>query len=112
VFSYGTYPLGMQRTYAGVSDPFARCQFGDSSVERGELVLADEDGVVFVREEDAESVLKTAEELRIAERTQVEKIRGGTSLRELLQFDRYLQDKKNEPTLTLGEHMNKLGRHF
>jgi 4-hydroxy-4-methyl-2-oxoglutarate aldolase len=112
VFSYGTYPLGMQRTYAGVSDPFARCQFGDANVERGELVLADDDGVVFVREEDGERVLETAEELRSAERAQVEKIRGGTTLRELLQFDRYLSDRKNDPALTLGEHMKKLGRHF
>ena len=29
-----------------------------------------------------------------------------------LQFDRYLREKKTNPTLTLGEHMKKIGRHF
>ena len=112
LFSYGTYPLGMQRTFAPVDDPFARCQFDEVTVERGEFVFADDDGVVFVPKEHIESVMDAAEELRSSERAQVERIRAGSTLREQLQFDRYLQEKKNNPTLTLGEHMKKIGRHF
>lgn len=112
VFSYGTYPLGMQRTFAPVGDPFACCQFGEASVERGELVFADDDGVLFVPEEHIETVMSTAEEIRATEQAQVERIRAGTTLREQLQFDRYLREKKDNPTLTLGQYMKKMGRHF
>lgn len=112
VFSYGTYPLGMQRTFAPVDDPFVRCQFGEATVERGEFVFADDDGIVFIPKEHIESVMDAAEKLRSSEQAQVERIRAGSTLREQLEFDRYLEEKKNNPTLTLGEHMKKLGRHF
>ena len=112
VFSYGTYPLGMQRTFAPVEEPFARCQFDEANVERSDFVFADDDGVLFVPKDHIESVMDTAEEIQSAEQAQVEKIRTGTTLREQLQFDRYLREKKNDPTLTLGEHMKKIGRHF
>ena len=112
VLSYGRYPLGMQRVFEPVDDPFARCQFGEVTVDRGELVFADDDGVVFVPQEHIKRVMDAAEELRSSEQAQVERIRAGTTLREQLQFDRYLRDKKKDPSLTLGEHMKKLGRHF
>jgi regulator of RNase E activity RraA len=112
VFSYGVYPLGLQRSFPPVADPFARCQFGDTTLERGDLVLADDDGVLFVPEEQVERVLSSAGELRAAEQEQVAKIQSGTTLREQLQFDRYLEQKKENPSLTLGEHMRRIGRHF
>ncbi|TDI38019.1 MAG: RraA family protein [Acidobacteria bacterium] len=112
LFSYGTYPLGMQRTFPPVEEPFALCRFDEVNVERGDFVFADDDGVLFVPKDHIESVMDTAEEIQSAERAQVEKIRAGTSLREQLQFDRYLREKKNNPTLTLGAYMKKIGRHF
>ena len=112
LFSYGPYPLGMQREYEAVDDPFARCRFGDVTVDRGELVFADDDGVVFVPSGQIDAVIDAAEALRAAEQTQVDRIRAGTTLREQLQFDDYLRAKENDPTYTLGEHMKKLGRHF
>ncbi len=112
LFSYGTYPLGMQRAFAPVEEPLARCQFDEANVERGDYVFADDDGVLFVPKDHIESVVDTAEEIRGAEQAQVEKIRAGTTLREQLQFDLYLREKKNNPSLTLGEHMKKIGRHF
>ena len=112
LFSYGTYPLGMQQTFPPVEEPFARCQFDEAKVERGDFVFADDDGVLFVSKDSIESVMDTAEEIQIAEQAQVAKICAGTTLREQLQFDRYLREKKTNPTLTLGEHMKKIGRHF
>jgi regulator of RNase E activity RraA len=112
LFSYGAYPLGLQRTHPPVADPFARCRFGESTVERGDWVVADYDGVLFVSREEVDRVLSTAEEIQAAEQAQVAKIRSGTSLREQLQFDRYLEQKREEPSLTLGEHLKRIGRHF
>jgi len=112
VFSYGAYPLGLQRTFAPVPDPFARCRFGDVSLEREDMVFADDDGVLFVPEEHVDRVLGAAEEIGDRERAQVGRIRSGTTLREQLQFDRYLDERKADPTLTLGEHMKRIGRHF
>ena len=112
LFSYGTYPLGMQRTFPPVEEPFARCQFDEAKVERGDFVFADDDGVLFVPKDNIESVMDAADEIQSAEQAQVAKIRAGTTLREQLQFDRYLRETKTNPTLTLGEHMEKIGQHF
>lgn len=112
VFSYGAYPLGMQRAYEPADDPFAECRFGDVEVARGDVVFADVDGILFVPGEHIDRVMETAEELRRAELEQVERIRAGTTLREQMQFDQFLREKEKNPALTLGEHMKKLGRHF
>jgi 4-hydroxy-4-methyl-2-oxoglutarate aldolase len=47
-----------------------------------------------------------------SEQAQVARIRAGTTLREQLQFDVYMRERDKDPTLTLGEHMKRLGRHF
>ena len=86
LFSYGTYPLGMQRTFPPVEEPFARCQFDEAKVERGDFVFADDDGVLFVPKDNIESVMDTADEIQSAEQAQVAKIRAGTTLREQLQW--------------------------
>jgi regulator of RNase E activity RraA len=112
IFSYGAYPLGLQHTYEPVPDPFARCEFGAFGVEPGDLVFADDDGAIFVSAAEGERVLSAAEELGAAEKAQVERIRAGTTLREQLKFDDYLRDRQRDPTLTLGEHMKRIGRHF
>ncbi len=57
-------------------------------------------------------VLDAAEDISASEASQVDKIRSGIPLREQLQFDLYLTEKKKDPTLTLSAHMKKLGRHF
>ena len=99
VFSYGTYPLGMQRVHDAPDDPFARAGLGEHTAARGDIVFADDDGVLVVAAERARDVLDAAEDISASEAFQVEKIRGGTPLREQLQFDRYLSEKKKDPTL-------------
>lgn len=112
VFSYGIYPLGMQRVHDTPEDPFARARLGEHTVERGDIVFADDDGVVLVAAERVNDVLDAAEDISASEASQVDKIRSGIPLREQLQFDLYLTEKKKDPTLTLSAHLNKLGRHF
>jgi regulator of RNase E activity RraA len=112
LFSYGAYPLGLQRTYEPLSDPFARCEFGPSVIHTGDLVFADDDGALFVPAAEGERVVSAAEELAAAEKAQVERIRAGITLREQLKFDDYLRERLRDPTLTLGEHMKRIGRHF
>jgi 4-hydroxy-4-methyl-2-oxoglutarate aldolase len=81
-------------------------------VERGEAVFADGDGVLFVPREQVTRVLDAADDLRASEQAQVARIRAGTTLREQLQFDVYMRERDKDPTLTLGEHIKRLGRHF
>ena len=91
-----------------------RADFARKGIARGRSVVAVQyaDGVLFVSQERVERVLSAAEEIQAAEQAQVAKIRSGTSLREQLQFDRYLEQKREDPSLTLGEHMKRIGRHF
>jgi len=112
LFSYGAYPLGMQRSRTPSDEPFARCHLGETTVARGDWVFADDDGVVVVSAGAIDEVMTSAEAIHAAEQAQVEAIEAGTSLREQLDFDRYVEAKKTDPTLTLGEHMKRIGRHF
>lgn len=110
--SYGAYPLGMQRSRPPADEPFARCCVGEAAVARGDWVFADDDGVLIVPSGSLDEVVTAAEAIHASEQAQVDAIEKGTSLREQLGFDGYLEAKKTDATLTLGEHMKRIGRHF
>lgn len=57
------------------------------------------------------NILDAAENISVSEAHQVEKIQSGIPF-EQVRFDLYLEEKKKDPTLTLGVHVKKLGRYF
>ena len=59
---------------------------GDCSVTRDDLVLGDDDGVLFVPSRQAEEIFTPAETIRDTERRQAERIRAGVSLRSQVRF--------------------------
>jgi regulator of RNase E activity RraA len=59
---------------------------GDCSVTRDDLVLGDDDGVLFVPSRQAEESFTLAETIRATERRQAERIRAGVSLRSQVRF--------------------------
>jgi len=82
---------------------------GDWTVDREDLVLADDDGVLFVRLAVAADVFTLAETIRDTEARQAERMRGGISLRNQVQFDTYLAGRQRTPSLTFREHLRELG---
>lgn len=109
VFSLGSLPTGPLRLDPLPADALAAATVGEWTVGRDDLVLADDDGVLFVPADRADEVFTLAEGIRDAERRQAERIRGGRTLRAQVGFDRYLAERQRNPSLTFREHLRAVG---
>ena len=109
VFSLGTLPTGPQRLGVRAHDALESASVGDWTVVREDVVLGDDDGVVFVPAASAEDVFTLAETIRDTERRQAELMRGGVSLRSQIQFDVYLDLREKTPSLRFRDHLRGLG---
>jgi regulator of RNase E activity RraA len=83
-------------------------RFGNFLVEPGDVVFADDDGCLFVSAERVDELLRVAHEIRQRERRQAEAIKSGRSLREQLEFARYLEKRGTDPGYTFREHLRKI----
>ena len=74
-----------------------------------DVVLGDDDGVLFVPAASAEEVLTLAETIRDTERRQAELMRAAVSLRTQVRFDAYLDQREKTPSLTFRDHLRGVG---
>lgn len=109
VFSTGTTPTGPQRLDVRPEDAVGSAKVGEWTVGREDLVLADDDGVLFVPADRAEDLFALAETIRDTERRQAERIRSGESLRSQVGFESYLAARRQTPSLTFREHLRAVG---
>lgn len=109
VFSMGAISTGPLRLDERPADAVHSADFGEHTVGREDLVLGDEDGVIFVPAGRADELLTLAESIRDTERRQAELIREGTSLRSQVRFDDYLTARQSEPALTFRQHLRRVG---
>jgi regulator of RNase E activity RraA len=107
VFSYGSCPFGPIRVDHGES--FAVVHFGEFSIERGDIVFADDDGVIFAPGREIKDLIRTAREIRDHERDQVREIKRGNTLHKQFRFDEYLAKRKAEPKYTFRTHLKRIG---
>lgn len=109
VFSLGSVPTGPLRLDPRPADALESATVGAWTVDLGDLVLADDDGVLFVPAADAADLFARAEAIRDTERRQATNIRGGRSLREQLDFEGFLTRRAQNPSLTFREHLRSIG---
>ena len=109
VFSLGTIPAGPQRLDARVLDALASATVGEWAVDREDLVLGDDDGVLFVPASRAGEVFTLAETIRDTERRQAGQLRAGISLRSQVQFESYLAQRQQTPALSFRDHLRAVG---
>ena len=109
VFSLGAIPTGPLRLDARPDDALTSAAAGDWTVDASDLVLGDDDGVLFVPADRAGEVFTLAETIRDTERRQAEQIRAGVSLRSQVRFDAYLARRQQEPALTFRDHLRAVG---
>jgi regulator of RNase E activity RraA len=109
VFSMGATPAGPQRLDPRPADALQSATVGPWTVGPEDLVLGDDDGVLFLPAGRAEEVFTVAESIRDAERRQADRVREGTSLRSQLRFREYLARREEMPSLTFREHLRALG---
>jgi 4-hydroxy-4-methyl-2-oxoglutarate aldolase len=109
VFSYGSYPAGPVRLDEPEPEALVTARFGPHLVSAGDVVLADDDGVLFVTAERAEQVLVTARQIWQTERDQARRIREGQALRQQTAFDDFLARRAADPSYTFRQHLRRMG---
>ena len=97
IFSYGACPFGPRRLDQQGEEALSSAQFGDVKVEIGDVVFADDDGVIFALREDIDKIINIAMEINKTERRQAEMIERGFSLHEQFKFETYLAKQKDDP---------------
>jgi regulator of RNase E activity RraA len=108
VFSLGSLPAGPQHPGDRDPDALESARVGDWTVTREDLVLADDDGVLFLPATRAGDVFTIAEGIRDTEQHQAEQIRNGVSLRSQVRFDRYLAQRQESPSLTFRDYLRSV----
>ncbi|GAA4741455.1 demethylmenaquinone methyltransferase [Amnibacterium soli] len=107
LLSLGALPTGPLPHHARPERRDVR--LGEWPVGEGDLVVADDDGVVLVPAADASAVLSAARGIRDAERAQAHRIAEGTSLRTQLRFAEYLARRRRDPSWTFRRHLREVG---
>ncbi|MEO3777567.1 RraA family protein [Micromonospora sp. B11E3] len=109
VFSLGALPAGPLRLSDRADDALDRATVGEWTVGPDDVVVADDDGALFLPADRAGEIVTLAEGIRDTERRQAERIRGGESLRDQLRFGAYLARREREPALTFRAHLRAIG---
>jgi len=109
VFSYGTCLCGPQRLDPQTPDALRLAHFGPLEITRNDVVFADDDGCIFVRQDQLERILANAEKIAETEVRQAEKIKTGERLSDQLNFRDYLKKRNEQPGYTFRQHLRKIG---
>jgi 4-hydroxy-4-methyl-2-oxoglutarate aldolase len=109
VFSLGAIPTGPLRLDERPDDALTAATVAAWTVTYDDLVLADDDGVLFIPAAHADELFALAEGIRDTERRQAERIRSGTSLRSQVRFAEYLARRRETPSLTFRDHLRAVG---
>ncbi|MFD7662078.1 RraA family protein [Streptomyces sp. NPDC059788] len=109
VFSLGATPTGPLRLDARPDGALDSAAVGEWTVGPADLVLGDDDGVLFLPAADAAGLLTCAETIRDTERRQADRIRAGVPLRRQLDFAAYLAGRRQNPALTFRDHLRAVG---
>jgi len=109
VFSLGRTPPGPTKLRPRPKDALAKARFGNFHVNRNDIVLADDDGVIFFKREHAVALVNTALKIQKTERDQAQRIRNGSKLRDQLKFGAYLSRRDSDPSYTFRKHLRTVG---
>jgi regulator of RNase E activity RraA len=109
VFSYGSLPPGPVRLDDREPDALRTARFGPHTVDSGDVVFADADGVLFVPADRVGDVVATAQAIQRTEQDQARRIRAGETLRQQVRFDEYLARRSDDPSYHFRQHLRRIG---
>ncbi len=109
VFSLGSVPAGPVRIDQRPADALVSAIIGNWTLTADDLVIADDDGVLFVPADRAGEVLDLADTIRDTEREQTDRIKLGVTLRAQLSFGQYLERRAQSESLSFRDHLRTIG---
>lgn len=110
VWSLGSIPVGPRAVRAVPDHRLDRAIIGaDVVVTRDDVVVADDDGVVFLPAENLDRIVAIAIEIVQTESRQAAEIAAGRSLRVQPGFPDYLERRRADPGYTFRRHLRERG---
>jgi len=113
VMSRGTLPIGPLKISAdlkGIGLINSPVQLGEVTVQPGDWVFGDADGVIVLDADDLDAVFTRAKISQEREEQLMAEIRAGTPLGELFQLEDFLEKRAKDPSTTWRQHLTDLGR--
>ncbi len=109
VFSLGAIPTGPLELIPRDPQALMSARVGEHTVSTRDVVVADDDGAVFLPDDRVAEILDVAEGIRDTERRQADRIRGGNTLRQQVEFAAFLEKRTRNANLTFREHLRAFG---
>lgn len=109
VWSLGTCPNGPLQLRPRAADALAHAQFGAATAGSGDIVFADDDGVVFVGLTHLAEVIEAAQDIAVREGAQAARLLKGELLRSQLDLKGYVQHRHANPAHTFRDHLKSFG---
>lgn len=108
IHSLGALPFGPRRIpVAGTAMPVA--VLDGVAVSTGDFVVGDDDGILILAADRKDELFQEAWEIQHNESAQAERMRGGASLRQQLDFAAYKARQAKDPDYTLRQHLVERG---
>lgn len=105
VFSLGAIPTGPLRLDHRQPDALVTARIGDWTVGTQDVMVGDDDGVLFLPGDRLADLVTAAESIRDTEHGQADLIRSGRSLRDQVHFADFLRRRATDPDLTFRGHL-------
>ena len=109
VWSFGTCPNGPLQLRLRAQEALTSARLGPLVVGPDDFVFADDDGVVVVASRDLEQIVETARDIATREGAQAVRLLKGELLRTQFDLDRYVSNRRLDPSYTFREHLKSFG---
>lgn len=108
VFSMGALPTGPQRLHARPPDIFERASVGTHAITTSDVVVADDNGVLFLPQDKLAAIVEAAAAYRDTEARQLRAMREGRSYRQQTRFADYLRKRAENPAYGFRQHLKDI----
>lgn len=112
VFAKGRIPVGplkLAPEEKGVGQLDVEVRLGDTSVQPGQWIVGDDDGLIVLDAGDLPAILQKAEETLRKEEDLVSRLRAGKALGDIFGIESFVEKRKDDPEADFNAHVAAQG---